>query len=308
MGPTLDCLTTELQLGKGSLKELILKNSAILNCPLNEIKPSIDYLGKRLDLNEKQLGKLIRKAPSLLAFDVESNLGSKLDFLEHRLNLSKQQLSKIIQRNPEILQLSSDNNIGPTIEFLQQRLNLTDARLGAYIRKYPGILRLSMSQNLEPSLSWFQNRLDLTDAQLNTMAYRAGGSLLSLSISDKVEPNLAWLQEQLKLTDIKLQKIVVEQPVLTWLSVPSNLEPTLNFYVDAFDGDDKAPVIRLLTNQPVLFTYSLKRRLEPRLKEAKAANMTIDTTCLRNIAKYTNETWSNTLAGCTSPSSQRNLA
>lgn len=91
-------------------------------------------------------------------------------------------------------------------------------------------------------------------------------------------------------------------------NIESNLEPTLNFYVNAMtmatmgeeEGEKnekkkkkkKQEVLELLVNNPSLFHYSLENRLKPRLEEARDIGMDIDSTAsLRKLGQYTDDEW-----------------
>ena len=104
-----------------------------------------------------------------------------------------------------------------------------------------------------------------------------------------MKPTLNWLQQRLNLNDASVSKMIQKQPSLLAFNIDTNLKPTLDFYINALGNEEEA--LCMFVPDPSLFTYSLKNRLTPRLEEAQDAGMTIDSACLRRIAKYTNDRW-----------------
>ena len=87
-------------------------------------------------------------------------------------------------------------------------------------------------------------------------------------------------------------------PSLFCYNIDSNLEPTLNFYIDALDGDENK-AISFVTKNPSSFGRSLEKRLKPRLEEAQSIGMKIDYTCLNYITRHTNDEWNRKVAKVT---------
>ena len=81
------------------------------------------------------------------------------------------------------------------------------------------------------------------------------------SPSEKIEPNLNWFQEELELEDAsELTRLAVSQPQILGLSIPNNLQPTLDFFKMCI-GDVKA--VQLVRKCPVLMGVSLEKQLKP---------------------------------------------
>ena len=85
-------------------------------------------------------------------------------------------------------------------------------------------------------------------------------------------------------------------PSLFCYNIDSNLEPTLNFYIDALGEESTA--ISFVTKNPSSLRMSLEKRLKPRLEEAQAAGMKIDSTCLQYIWRDTNDQWNERVIMC----------
>merc|ERR1712194_760900 len=144
----------------------------------------------------------------------------------------------------------------------------------------PPLFGCSVDTNLEPTLDWLQQRLDVDDVTVSKMIRRLP-SILGMNI-DAMEPKINWLQQRLNLGDAAASKVIQKLPSLLCSNVDANIKPTLDFYVDVI-GDEKQ-ALDMVTHDPLLFSYSLEKRLKPRLQEARAAGITIDSACLKRIA------------------------
>mmetsp|Transcript_19855 Transcript_19855/g.29461 ORF Transcript_19855/g.29461 Transcript_19855/m.29461 type:complete len:164 (+) Transcript_19855:710-1201(+) len=146
-----------------------------------------------------------------------------------------------------------------------------------------------MSDKMEPNLNWIQKRLNFLHAQTRKIIINHPNILYS-SIEDNMEPKLKWLQRRLFWeNNNELSNIIQKMPTLLGCSVQSNLEPTLDFYMEMIGDENFA--ITTLKHNPLLFTYSLEKRLKPRLKEAKAMGLNITKNSLTPITKYSELRW-----------------
>ena len=114
-------------------------------------------------------------------------------------------------------------------------------------------------------------------------------AILCLSIPDNIEPKFKWLQQRLSLTDDELSKLIQKLPPLLGCNINTNLEPTINFYIDALGDESKA--LAFVIRDPSSLSRSLEKRLKPRLEEARDAGMIIDSTCLNSIMVRTEDQW-----------------
>ena len=78
-------------------------------------------------------------------------------------------------------------------------------------------------------------------------------------------------------------------PALFSYNIDTNIEPTINFYIDALGDESKA--LAFVTRDPSSLSRSLEKRLKPRLEEAQDAGMIIDSTCLNSIMARTEDQW-----------------
>ena len=165
--------------------------------------------------------------------------------------------------------------------------NMEDTALSKLIRRLPHILSYSITDNMEPKLDWLQERLQLDETALSNVIF-LNPSTLSCS-TDVLEDKLMWIQQRLYLTDEELSKMIQQYPALLGCNIDSNLEPTLDFYIDALGDENQA--LALVTRNPSSFAYSLENRLKPRLKQAFDTGMVVDSKLLRLMMVYTNDKW-----------------
>ena len=107
-------------------------------------------------------------------------------------------------------------------------------------------------------------------------------------ICDTLEPKLQFLKERFSATDAELSHIVQRSPKILTMNCSRNLEPTIEFYVECL-GEEGA--IQAIKKYPSLLLASLEKRLKPRLKDAYAANITIDTGCMTRMTRYSEKMW-----------------
>ena len=82
-------------------------------------------------------------------------------------------------------------------------------------------------------------------------------------------------------------------PPLLGSNIDTNIDPTINFYIDALGDESEA--LDLIIQRPASLTYSLEKRLKPRLQEAQDAGMIIDSKFLSSMMTYTEDGWNKKL-------------
>ena len=282
-------LTSRLDLKKREMKKMAQKQPEILGCrPEESVAPKREHGQSRPLSDDTSSRNKSPTPPTVSGYSAEdTRLSPKIEYLQTRLLLDDESLRKMILAAPSVLGFSTEHNVAPKLDWLQRRLDLDPGALGKMMRKYPMLFGHGVETNIEPTLEWLQQRLDLKDAAVRKMV-RRNPTILGMS-HDAMEPKLMWLQRRLDLNEASVSEMIQKMPSLLGFNVDANLKPTLDFYIDALGDEEEA--LRLVVPDPSLFTYSLKNRLTPRLEEAQDAGMTIDSACLRRIAKYTNDRW-----------------
>jgi hypothetical protein len=206
--------------------------------------------------------------------------------------LDENGVSKLVKSTPQVFCYSIKDNLEPKLAWLQERLELDEKGVRKLVKSMPPVLGMSIEDNLEPKLAWLQERLELDEKGVSKLV-KTMPPVLGLSIEDNLEPKLSWLQERLSLDEKSISLVVQRAPSLFGFGIANNLEPTFKFYEDCVGS---VAARTMIANNPVLFTVSLEKRLKPRLAEAEAAGIPIDTGTLKRIAKYTAENWSSSMA------------
>jgi len=283
-----DWLKKRLKLkNKSQIRKIVQHQPHVLAKLSSNLAQKIDYLQTRLRLNDDSLRKMFLEAPHLIPCSTE-NMEETLNWLQTRLRLDDRQLTKLICRAPYTLGCSVSENLEPTLDWIQRRLHTLDEfTISRVVQKMPRILHLNIEANLEPKFDWLQHQFNLDDDALGKMVQRSP-TFLGLSI-DTWEVKLDWIERRLDLTDQDLSKFILKAPSILNCNIESNLDLTLDFYIDALGNEREA--VRLVTKNPSLLAYSLEKRLKPRLQETRDAGILIDAGCLRRIGQYTDDYW-----------------
>ena len=150
---------------KDQLEKTATRN--ILTLENGVLEERVNWLKERLNLKKKSdIKKITQKQPSVLGMLSDTNLAPKLDYLQKRLRLNEKSLRKLVLDAPAVLSLSVEDNIEPKLDHLQKKLELSDSALSKMVQRYPQILGLSIEDNIEPKLDWLQKRLDLDETAL----------------------------------------------------------------------------------------------------------------------------------------------
>ena len=203
----------------------------------------------------------------MLGYSDEDNLAPMLDWLQKRLDLDDAGLRKMVLLLPAVLGYSVEDNLAPTLDWLQKRAGLDDAGLRKMVLLLPPVLGFSVENNVAPKLEWLQRRLNLDEAQLKKVVLRFP-SLLACSVEDNLDPKLDWLQTRLGLDDEQLRKMIVPLPALMGYSIEDNLGPKLDFFERELLGGSRAELRNFVVNNPATVSRSLERCYRTRLKPA----------------------------------------
>jgi len=282
------------RIGSGGQRRPFTTNTTVTTTDQSIVETNRQYMMNTLGFSDQKLDKIEASASNILTLDI-GTLDKRVQWLKKRLNLTNNEVKKLIHSQSTILgrQTESDNGMESKLDWLQKRLHLDDTALNRMIQRMPKLLSYSTPNKIEPTLDWLQQRLDLNDVALSKMIL-LNPSILGNSISDNMEPKLEWLQHRLSLTDAELSDMIQKQPALFGYNIPNNLEPTLDFYIDALGS--KSDAITYVRQKPKAFSYSLEKRLKPRLKQALDVGMVVNAKLMNLINSYTNEQWDKKIA------------
>jgi len=239
-------------------------------------------------MDDVQLRKLIRNKPGILINSIDDNMSPKLLWLEKRLDLNSTEiLRKFVVAAPGVLS-RSESTLEAKLNWLEKRLCIDPRRVATIIRQQPRLISVSVN-NYESKATWLQERLQLSDEEV-AKVLRKGASTLGLSVEDKIEPQLCWLQSRFGLDDEGLRSMVSGLPTLLGYHINNNIEPKMEVYADLL-GEEES--LRYLAKDPILLSYSLEKRIKPRLAQATELGMVVDKWLLQYLVKYTDKNWSN---------------
>ena len=173
-------------------------------------------------MTETQWIKTIKKQPQLLGLSIEDNLDPTINWLQKRLNLDNTQIGKIVVTQPSVLSCSIDDNLEPKLDWLQSRLDLNDNQINKVIRGRPAILCLSITTKIEPTLRWLQDSLSLDDAALSKLIV-AQPTVLGLDLEANLKPTLNFYKAHIG--DEKGKHFVTQIPALLGYSLGKRLMP-----------------------------------------------------------------------------------
>jgi hypothetical protein len=114
----------------------------------DNLEPKLAWLKKRLDLDDKGVGKLVKTMPQLLGLNADGNIEPKLSWLQQRLWLDDKSLSVVAQRMPQLLCCNIEKNLEPTIKFYDDCVGSDAAR--TLIANNPSLLGYSLEKRLKP--------------------------------------------------------------------------------------------------------------------------------------------------------------
>merc|ERR1719221_1137059 len=99
---------------------------------------------------------MVQRFPNILGYSVEDNIEPKIDWLQKRLSLNDSELSILLQKLPSLLGYNVDTNIEPTLNFYIDALGDEDQALDLVIRM-PALIGYSLENRLKPRLQEAQD-------------------------------------------------------------------------------------------------------------------------------------------------------
>ena len=251
--PRLEFLNKEIELSLPEIRKMVQKNPRILlmSVEQNLTPKCVFYFIMTLQMNTKDVGKLLIKYPQILDYNLEHHI-TPIHHYFLSLDFSSYEFSRIIQRYPRLVTYSLIH-IKRRIGYLRFGLYFQADAIRRILYQCPQIVSLGQ-ENLETTV----------DFLLQTVA--PGTSLVP---SNSVEgsndgPDSSELVE----TDDKdalsiLQILIAGLPTLLTLSIEKNLQPKVDYLRDRLGQEELSSA---LLRMPALLGYSLDKRIEPRLE------------------------------------------
>ena len=306
---------------KKSLKKFVMNYPTVLSFKLSTMEYKINWLQGRLHLTDKQLSRIVQVLPRIcLSYSIKTNLEPKFRWLQTRLNITDDELSKMMCKWPRIAGYNVNRTLDPRLNMLQERLDLTPAELGQLVVRYPravGITQHNMQEGmtwcedqlgldvnatkkllirqpevltlkrttLETRVIWLQQHLNLVDRTDVSKIICSQPSVLTNNVDSKLQPQLDWLQAYFNLDKAGLRSMVLYFPAILVYSIGNNLQVKMEFY-EKLLGEEAAHALIIKT--PQYLSYSLEKRVKPRLAQVKKLDIHYS---LSSLVVSTDDRW-----------------
>ncbi|KAE8681432.1 putative Subtilase family protein [Hibiscus syriacus] len=127
--------------------EIIVRRPSVLNYDLDsQLIPKIQFLEELSGGDANATGTVLRKLPAILSYSLE-HMEGHVDFMRLYVGLSDREIFKIILVFPNVISASKERKLRPRIEFLKQcGLNSND--IFKFLTRAPLFVALSFEDNL----------------------------------------------------------------------------------------------------------------------------------------------------------------
>ncbi len=248
--PRLTFLHKEVVISITDIRKIVLKNPRVLMMSVEQnLTPKcVFYFIMTLQMNTKDVGKLLVKYPQILDYNLEHHtLPIHHYFLS--LDFSTYEFSRILQKHPRLITYSLIH-IKRRIGYLRFGLSLEANAIRRILYQCPQIVSLGQ-ENLERTV----------DFLLQAVAPGASLQGSTTSASEVLDD-----QDALAIVQI----LIAGLPTLLGLSIDKNLAPKVE-YLRAKLGQDE--LASALLRMPALLGYSLQNRIQPRLERMMGAKV-----------------------------------
>ncbi|KAJ0035664.1 hypothetical protein Pint_24567 [Pistacia integerrima] len=240
---------------------------------------------KNNGFSETQISHLIRKCPQLLLYNPEKTLLPKLEFF-HSKGFSNPDLAKIVCWRPRILESSLKNRIIPSFTYLSNLLQSTEKTI-TVVKRFPSIICHDLQNCLPPRVNYLLDK-GVPEPKVLMFLYNWPEVLVSYSrLKEAVD-----LVKKMGINPLRSQFVIAiyimllmqksewdkkfdfykmcgwsEEQILTayrkypWCMMTSEnkIMAVMDFFVNKMGWETSA-----ITEQPVLFSLSMEKRIIPR--------------------------------------------
>ena len=256
--PRLQFLHKELVISLPDIRTVVQKNPKILlmSVEQNLTPKCVFYFIMTLQMDTKDVGKLLKKYPQILDYNLEHHtLPIHHYFLS--LDFSTYEFSRIIQKYPRLITYSLIH-IKRRIGYLRFELSLEANAIRRILYQCPQIVSLGQ-----------ENIVQTVDFLLQAVA--PGTSLVVDSNKDvaaATESDLVETDDRDALAIVQI--LIAGLPTLLALSIEKNLTPKVEYLRQILGQDELSSALLRL---PALLGYSLEKRIQPRLKRMVDADI-----------------------------------
>lgn len=321
---TLSYLTEYLALEEAHLKHVALHRPYILDCrqPVEKAVHALERAGLKLE----DIRRIVLKWPGLLMLK-EARINRAVAFLRsYWIGFSDPYLRSLLRRAPWILVYDIDTEMAPAVSFLRETLTLSDSvPIDYYVRACPLLLGTSR-WTMRSVVTFLTQQVGLSNVEVISVI-KSFPPILTCSVEDDLEPVFQYLIEELKLDTLSLAKAIRAFPALLTLNVESDIHAVVNFFksrgirniarivsrlppILGYDLEaDIIPKMQYIENElrlssfdvlqfPGYFSYSLTRCIEPRTKFLLARGRFVTQAGLNLILSLTDEGFCSRIVQC----------
>eukprot|EP00904_Undaria_pinnatifida_P012613 jgi/Undpi1/8482/HiC_scaffold_25.g10949.m1 len=254
-----------LGLSSDDVGKMVKRNPSIVCCSIvHNLRPKLRWLQKELGLSRPQSIRLLVRCPAIFSHSIDDNMVPKVEWLTETLGFTRDQAARAVYANPGVLLSSIEGSMMPKIRWLVDALQMDDEMVFDMIRRrvvFPTFFTLSSEENLAPKLQWLAAHAS-SDAVRHVLFRQP--SLLGYSAQGNLAPKVQWLQDRLGMSEEDAWRFIGRSPGFLTLSVPDTLEPKLWWLRDKLDVSLQGAA-KILTTYPSLFDLSIEASLEPKL-------------------------------------------
>lgn len=201
-----------------------------------------------------RLVSMLRRAPWVLALDVDSNLAPVLSWLAEYAPPAP--LYPILLANPPLL-ATKRASLFAARDFLLRNVLLSHKDVVAIFHTFPPILTCSVEAILSPALDALRHVVGIADHDVPKIV-RAFPAVLTLDPERTIRPVVNYLHQ----TGIRnVARVVKRIPPILGYDVETNIRPKMNYLLNEL----KLTHVQILLF-PAVFAYSLEERIKPRTR------------------------------------------
>lgn len=321
---TLVCLTDYLVLGEAHRNRVALHRPDIFNCeqPVGRAVHALERTGLRL----RDISRVILRWPGLLVLK-EARINRVVAFLcSYMVGFSGQYLKSLLRRAPWVFVYDIDTEMAPAVFFLREILTLSDSvPVDHYIRACPLLLG-TPRWTMRNVVTFLVLQVGLSNEAMISVV-KSFPPILTCSVERDLKPVSQYLTKELNLDALRLAKAVRAFPALLTLDVESDIRVVVDFFnsqgirniarivsrlppILGYDLETNIiPKMRYIENElglssfdilqfPGYFSYSLTRCIEPRTKFLLALGTSVPQAGLNLILSLTDEGFCSRIAKC----------
>ena len=220
--PHVRFLRRDIEFERDDLLELVQKYPKILILSLDQnlIPKIIFFLLMTLQLDIKQIQKILLTSPTFLDYNLESHILPMTKYFSE-IEISPIEFGKILLKYPKIVS-HSQRKIKHTLGYLRFELGLHSPQCKRVIHQAPPIFGLS---NLPRKVSFLRDRLSLSDEEVRTVI-SGMPTLLILGIDQNLSPKIQYLEDTMKDSE-KVREAVLRLPTLLGYSLANRIRPRM---------------------------------------------------------------------------------